>query len=39
LQPLICDRLPDRDQQAFAARVKSEIAPWTPIIQAAGPLN
>jgi tripartite-type tricarboxylate transporter receptor subunit TctC len=34
--------LPDkagRGQQALAALVKSEIARWTPIIQAAGPLN
>jgi tripartite-type tricarboxylate transporter receptor subunit TctC len=34
--------LPDkagRGQQALAALVKSEIARWTPIIQAAGPMN
>src|SRR5215510_495399 len=34
--------LPDkngRGQQALLALVKSEIARWTPIIQAAGPLN
>ncbi len=28
-----------RSQQALAALVKSEIAKWTPIIQAAGPVN
>ena len=34
--------LPDkagRGQQALAALVKSEIARWTPVIKAAGPLN
>jgi tripartite-type tricarboxylate transporter receptor subunit TctC len=34
--------LPDqagRGQQALTALVKSEIARWTPIIKAAGPMN
>ncbi len=34
--------LPDeagRGQQALPALVKSEIARWTPIIKAAGPMN
>jgi tripartite-type tricarboxylate transporter receptor subunit TctC len=30
---------PQRGPQALASLVKSEIARWTPIIQAAGPLN
>jgi tripartite-type tricarboxylate transporter receptor subunit TctC len=30
---------PARTQQALAALVKSEIAKWTPIIEAAGPVN
>jgi putative tricarboxylic transport membrane protein len=30
---------PRRGQQALAALVKSEIARWTPVIKAAGPLN
>jgi putative tricarboxylic transport membrane protein len=29
----------DRGQKALAALVKSEIARWTPVIKAAGPLN
>ena len=30
---------PRRGQAALAALVKSEIARWTPVIQAAGPMN